>query len=408
MLEESCIFALWSTFGLRGKNILIKNLFIIIIGALVTSFTAFDVYFNMIISYLTIIFLVCLFHKKQFIRTTVEYFALLAFLMIMQLSCIFIYNNFVSKYQGDFSTNVILLLLILMFIFLICYFTPILKKHLNYDENSKLLFCFVINLLGYLLILKVIWDYDMKLVLNNIIEFIFTIIPVLSVNVFLYFYLIKVEIVKKEFKVQNEYSEILNNITEDIRARQHDFKNHLNVMYGLIESTKGIELEYKLKEYIRSLNKSLLVMENIVYIKNPILRAIVYSKISEANKRNTSFLYNISNLLSIRSIKDYELSEILSNLIDNAFDALDGQSGEKSVSIKAYLEDGSNIIEIINSGITLKPENIKKIFERGFSTKDGNKRGYGLYNTKKIVERTGGKIQLSLDDGFTIFKLFIQ
>ncbi|MBX4267116.1 sensor histidine kinase [Clostridium estertheticum] len=407
MLEEICIFVLWSKFSLRGKNILIKNLFIIIVGSLVTSLTTFDVYFNMVISYLTIILLVHLFHKKGFIRTTVEFFALLAFLLITQLICIFIYKSCAGKYQGNFSTNVIMLLLILLFILATCYFTPILKKHLNYDENMKLLFCFVINLLGYVVILKVIWNYDMIVVINNILELTLTIISVLSVNVFLYFYLIKVELEKKESKVQYKYSEILNNITEDIRARQHDFKNHLNVMYGLIESTKGVELEYKLKEYIASLNKSMKVMEDIIYIKSPIFRAIVYSKLNEANKKNIKFLYNINNLL-IRNLKDYELSEILNNIIDNAFDALDGQVGEKSVSIKTYLEDESNIIEIMNSGITLKPENIKKIFERGFSTKDGNNRGYGLYNAKKIVERTGGKIQLSLEDGFTIFKLFIQ
>ncbi|MBX4271681.1 sensor histidine kinase [Clostridium estertheticum] len=386
---------------------MIKNLFIIIVGSLVTSLTTFDVYFNMVISYLTIILLVHLFHKKGFIRTTVEFFALLAFLLITQLICIFIYKSCAGKYQGNFSTNVIMLLLILLFILATCYFTPILKKHLNYDENMKLLFCFVINLLGYVVILKVIWNYDMIVVINNILELTLTIISVLSVNVFLYFYLIKVELEKKESKVQYKYSEILNNITEDIRARQHDFKNHLNVMYGLIESTKGVELEYKLKEYIASLNKSMKVMEDIIYIKSPIFRAIVYSKLNEANKKNIKFLYNINNLL-IRNLKDYELSEILNNIIDNAFDALDGQVGEKSVSIKTYLEDESNIIEIMNSGITLKPENIKKIFERGFSTKDGNNRGYGLYNAKKIVERTGGKIQLSLEDGFTIFKLFIQ
>ena len=99
MLEQICIFVLWSKFSLRGKNNLIKNLFIIIVGSLVTSLTTFDVYFNMVISYSTIILLVCLFHKKGIIRTTVEFFALLAFLLITQLVCIFIYNNCVNKYQ---------------------------------------------------------------------------------------------------------------------------------------------------------------------------------------------------------------------------------------------------------------------------------------------------------------------
>ena len=152
----------------------------------------------------------------------------------------------------------------------------------------------------------------------------------------------------------------------------------------------------------------MIAIEDIIYIDNPILRAIIYSKSSEANSKNIKFLYSVNNLFNNIGVKDYEISEILGNLIDNAFEAVESQEGEKLVSIKIYLEDESNIIEIINSGITLKSENIKRIFEKGYSTKHGSNRGYGLYNVKKIVERTGGKVQLSIEEGFTIFKLFIK
>ncbi|MBU3110235.1 sensor histidine kinase [Clostridium lacusfryxellense] len=407
-IEEICIFILWSKVSLSDKDILIKNLVIILIGALVTSITGFNIYFNMIISYFTIIFLVCIVYKKKIIITTVEFFMILAFIMIMQLICMFIYNKYIGNYQGEFFISVIMQLIILFFSVVIYYFIPILKRYFIDDINIRILFYFIINLLSYLLIVKVIWDYNMNLVLDNIVKFIFTVFSMLSINILLYFYIIKVEQGKKESKVQSKYSEILKNITEEIRARQHDFKNHLNVINGLIDSTNEIELKNKLKEYICSLNKSMVVIEDIVYIGNPILRAIIYSKMSEANNKNIKFLYSINNLFAISTVKDYELSEILNNLIDNAFEAVESQEGEKLVSIKVYLDGKSNIIEIINSGITLKSENIKRIFERGFSTKSGNNRGYGLYNAKKIVERTGGKVQLSLEENFTIFKLFIQ
>jgi two-component system sensor histidine kinase AgrC len=270
--------------------------------------------------------------------------------------------------------------------------------------NMKILFYFIVNLLSYISILKVVWDYDMDLILNNILEFIFIVIIMLSVNILLYFYIIKVEQEKKESIVQSKYSQILKNITEEIRARQHDFKNHLNVMNGLIENAKGREL----KEYIDSLNKSMIGIEDIIYIDNPILRAIIYSKSCEANNKNIKFLYSVNNSFNNITVKDYELAEILGNLIDNAFEAVECEEGKKLVSIKIYLEGESNIIEVTNSGITLKSENIKRIFERGFSTKSGNNRGYGLYNIKKIVERNGGKVQLSLEENFTIFKLFIK
>ena len=403
-IEELCIFILWSKVSLRDKDILLKNLFITLIGAIVTSLTQFNIYFNMGISYLTIIFLVCIVYKKKIIRTSIEFFIILAFTMMMQLVCIFIYNKYIGKYADEFLINVIIQSVILIFTMGIYYFIPILKKYLIYDINMKVIFYFIVNLLSYISILKVTWDYDMNLVLDNILEFIFIIITILSVNILLYFYIIKVEQEKKESEVQSKYSEILKNITEELRARQHDFKNHLNVMNGLIENTKG----YELKEYIGSLNKSMIGIEDIIYIDNPIFRAIIYSKISQANSKNIKFLYSVNNLFNNISVKDYELSEILGNLIDNAFEAVENQEGEKLVSIKIYLEGEFNIIEIINSGITLKSENIKRIFERGFSTKQGYNRGYGLYNAKKIVERTGGKVQLSLEEDFTVFKLFIK
>lgn len=238
-------------------------------------------------------------------------------------------------------------------------------------------------------------------------KFIFTIITVFSVNILLYFYIIKVDQEKKQFKVQGKYSKILKNITEEIRERQHDFKNHLNAINGLVESTKEVELKCKLKEYIGTLNDSMIIIEDIVYIDSPIIRAIIYSKMSAAKNKNIKFLYSINNSFTVKNAKDYELSEILNNLIDNAFDAVESQKGEKLVSIKIYVEDESNIIEVINSGTTLKPENVKRIFVRGFSTKNGDNRGYGLYNVKKIVERNGGKVQLSLEGDLTIFKLLI-
>lgn len=407
-IEEVCVFVLWSKVGLRDENSCLKNLFIIVVGTLVTSLTGFNIYFNMVISYLTIIFLVCIFYKKKFITTTVEFFVIAAFIMIMQLIGMFIYNKYIGEYEGEFLISIVMQLIILVISLGIYYFIPILKKHLNYDINIKILFYFIINLLSYILLLKVIWNYDMKLILDNILEFIFTIIAVFAVNILLYIYIIKVEQEKKEFKVQGKYSEILKNITEEIRARQHDFKNHLNVMNGMVETTNELELKYKLKGYIGSLNKSMIVIEDVVYIDNPIIRAIIYSKMSEANNKNIKLLYSVNNSFTIINVKDYELSEILSNLIDNAFDAVENQEGEKLVSIKIYLEDQSNIIEVINSGITLKSEKVKSIFMRGFSTKHGDNRGYGLYNVKKIVERNGGKVQLSLEDDFTIFKLFIQ
>ncbi|MPN03004.1 Sensor protein CitS [bioreactor metagenome] len=113
----------------------------------------------------------------------------------------------------------------------------------------------------------------------------------------------------------------------------------------------------------------------------------------------------MDNNLKELNINDYELSEVLNNLLDNAFEAVDNNNRE--VILRITNEDGKYIIEIRNKGTTIKPENISKIFKRGFSTKEGKNRGYGLHNVKKIVEHIGGEIQLFFEGDYTIFKVLI-
>jgi sensor histidine kinase regulating citrate/malate metabolism len=206
--------------------------------------------------------------------------------------------------------------------------------------------------------------------------------------------------------VQNTYNPIINNIIEEVRSKQHDFKNHLNTINGIVELTNEKEVKARVKDYIKSLNYSTKSIEDIIYINNPTLGAVIYNKLCEAENSNIDFLYFVNNDLKELNIKDYELSEILSNLLDNAFEAV-RNNDNKQVVLNIINKGNKNIIEIRNRGITIKPENISKIFKRGFSTKEGKNRGYGLYNVKKIVEHSGGKIQLFFEEDYTIFKILI-
>ncbi|MFT5875328.1 MAG: two-component system sensor histidine kinase AgrC [Clostridium sp.] len=72
------------------------------------------------------------------------------------------------------------------------------------------------------------------------------------------------------------------------------------------------------------------------------------------------------------------------------------------------VEGTNNIVEVRNSGKTISPDKIENIFKRGFSTKEGNNRGYGLYNIKKIAEKNGTDVQLFFEENYTIFKIMFR
>jgi len=229
----------------------------------------------------------------------------------------------------------------------------------------------------------------------------------LLLNIFLYYYIVKISEDKKVAELQNRYNPILVDIVEEIRRKQHDFKNHLNTINAIVEVASEKEVKHELKKFMLSLKCSSNIIEDIIYIDNIIIKAIIYNKLCEADRLNVKLVFHVTNNSLETSLSDYEISGILNNLLDNAFDAVinSNDDTDKVVILNIRAEGSANIVEVRNSGITINPNNIKNIFERGFSTKKGENRGYGLYNIKRIVEKTGSNVQLLFEDNYTIFKI---
>ena len=90
------------------------------------------------------------------------------------------------------------------------------------------------------------------------------------------------------------------------------------------------------------------------------------------------------------------LKHILTILIDNAV-KYSSEHGE--ISVKLYDQSNKHIIEVYNTGEGIKPENLKKIFERFFrqdESRNSKTGGYGLGLSiaKASVEAHGGKISV--------------
>jgi signal transduction histidine kinase len=87
-----------------------------------------------------------------------------------------------------------------------------------------------------------------------------------------------------------------------------------------------------------------------------------------------------------------QLEEIFFNLIINACHAMNEKGGE--LLVKASQPNGKVIVEIADTGPGIADENQKRIFEPFFSTKGEKGSGLGLYITKQLVEKNGGKIAI--------------
>lgn len=99
-----------------------------------------------------------------------------------------------------------------------------------------------------------------------------------------------------------------------------------------------------------------------------------------------------------------QISQVLLNLVTNAYDAVKDLSGERWVRIEVKQDPKWTHILVSNSGPSIPEETRMKIFQPFFTTKDlGKGTGLGLSLSQTIVENHGGIIELNTGIPFTQF-----
>lgn len=91
------------------------------------------------------------------------------------------------------------------------------------------------------------------------------------------------------------------------------------------------------------------------------------------------------------------LEQIVSNLVSNAADAV-GLNGNIRVKAHRLEEPSGNVLQMVieDDGPGIAGEDLDRIFEPFYTTKKDVGTGLGLWVTKEIVDRLGGKIQVGL------------
>ena len=103
---------------------------------------------------------------------------------------------------------------------------------------------------------------------------------------------------------------------------------------------------------------------------------------------------SFDNLRKI-SVSRGEMLQIFSNVIANAIDAM-AQGGKLNISLRrtmAMRHDGIQVT-ISDEGTGISREHLERIFEPFFTTKGNLGTGIGLWVTKQLVERRGGRIMI--------------
>ncbi len=192
------------------------------------------------------------------------------------------------------------------------------------------------------------------------------------------------------------------NLTDALRAQQHEYSNRMHTLYGLLELRRYEEAS----EYLGEISTISADLAEILHdnIANPTITALLIAKVSIARERGVKLSITPEVSMDDFAIDQNALVTIVGNLLDNAIDAAAGSKyAEVSISITS-LESSRKLIRVHDTGRGLPDPNPEVIFEDGYSTKaprSGGHRGLGLAIVSRLVRQAGGEIACFNQSGAT-------
>ena len=208
---------------------------------------------------------------------------------------------------------------------------------------------------------------------------------------------------KLSFKLRG-LDETVNQMSEmniALRAQRHDFLNHLQVVYSLIEMREYEEAN----RYIEQVYGDIQSLSQALKTRCAPVNALLRAKMAEANQRGIQAECAVHAAWEDLPLPAWEMCRVLSNLIDNAMDALK-ECPDPRIWITLGEDVKSYSFEVKNNGPAIPEKNLASIFEAGFSGK-GEGRGMGLYIARETMRGAEGDLTVESNDAFTAFRGFL-
>lgn len=186
-----------------------------------------------------------------------------------------------------------------------------------------------------------------------------------------------------------------------LRSQAHEFMNQLHVILGMVQ----LENYDLLSSYICRIASESQAEVTFVgrRIRNPVLAGFILSKLSLAREKQIGMTLSETSFLPATQNENitHEAVTIIGNLVENAFDAVEGKA-PCEVSLDISYKNGWVTIDVRDTGSGIAAGLEERIFEKEVSTKPGT-HGYGLHLVKLSVDKLGGWIKTMRENGQTIF-----
>lgn len=263
------------------------------------------------------------------------------------------------------------------------------RKILAKIQNNNLIILWILSSLILIYLISIFtkidiggWNLNEMFVIDTLI-----IVITCTIGTHLIIERINYEKIENQYKDLAKYSEINATLLEEYSMLNHEHKNQLIIIKGMID-----ENNKELKNYINTLlNKGKNIkfkwirdLNNITFLG---IKSFLNYKILEILDKNIKINVTVSSdckNIKLENLNDEnkdKLYSIIGILLDNAKDAANASSS-KEIIINIFIENNHFIFEFANT--YLGEIDIEKINNYGYSTK-GAGHGTGLYMVQKIT-----------------------
>ena len=298
---------------------------------------------------------------------------------------IYFLNDYIRKSQGyviDLDKHIHISLedikreknYILIIIIIIQYFTYILKNELisKIHRSSQVYvsgyirnIIFILSLIGVYVLIRSLSDLKLKQSYNP-----------------------------------KEVEEVKNNLM----SIKHEFNRHLQTIQSMIYLDRVTDVQKYIEEITRYQYDH--PLSKIQIKENPALAVLINEKNNLALKKGIDFKVFINCTMEEFPLDWWEINSVIGNLLDNGLEDLEKYKDKRELGFTIDKDNDIFIIEVYNYSSKFDISNLDKLFIPGYSTKNSNSRGYGLYVSQSIIEKYHGTIKVFYD-GYVRIKVFI-
>lgn len=219
----------------------------------------------------------------------------------------------------------------------------------------------------------------------------------------------------------NEYEDFISTVSHELRTPLTSIRGFSQTMLASWDKLDDESKKKFLKIIVEQSNRLINLVENMLSVtklqgakENLIYKEVsikpvveMIASIVKNQYKDKSFKVDINSKVPNILVDKDKFQQIMTNLMENA--AKYGDEGSV-IEVRAAYVPENVCIEVINSGIEIPKEDYEKIFTK-FSridnplTRKVQGSGLGLYITKSLVEKMGGKIFVTSGNGITKFSV---